>query len=65
MASQCRQVVTYPTPMSTIFQSLMLVLSRATKRDLARQVQYLKIEIELFRSNLLMRGTARTATPKW
>jgi putative transposase len=43
--------------MRTIFHSLMLVLTRVTKRDLARQVQFLKVENEILRSRLGKRVT--------
>jgi putative transposase len=43
--------------MRNIFHSFMLVLTRVTKRDLARQVQYLKIENQILRSKLPQRIT--------
>ena len=45
--------------MKTVFQSLLL-LARATDRELARQVQFLKVENEILRSKLPARGP----TPK-
>src|SRR5581483_8936074 len=38
--------------MEAVFQSLLLLIARATDRELARQVQYLKAENDILRSKL-------------
>ena len=38
--------------MKTLFQSFLLLLARATDKELARQVQFLKIENEILCSKL-------------
>lgn len=43
--------------MASIFQSLLFVIARATQRELARQVRYLKVENEVLRAKLPERIT--------
>ena len=46
--------------MKKVFQALLLMLARATDRELARQVQYLKAENEILRSKLPARVSVTT-----
>src|SRR5262245_6444092 len=43
--------------MVSIFRSLLFVISGASQRELARQVRYLKVEIEVLRAKLPARIT--------
>src|SRR5688500_721735 len=38
--------------MTNVFQSLLLVIARATQKELARQIKYLKVENQILRSKL-------------
>ncbi len=38
--------------MTSVFQSLLLVIAGATQKELARQVQYLKVENQILRSRM-------------
>lgn len=43
--------------MTNVFQSLLLVIAGATRKELARQVRYLKVENEILRGKLPKRIT--------
>ena len=45
--------------MTKLLQALLLVLARATDRELARQVQYLKVENRILRNRLPKRFSVR------
>lgn len=47
--------------MTNVFQSLLLVIARATQKEMARQIKYLKVENEILRGRLPKRITI---TPK-
>lgn len=47
--------------MPRVFYPLLKILAHATHRDLAAQVQYLKVENEILRSKLPKRVTVRGA----